>query len=81
MSEPKLIFKVELMDEAPKNGSWPLRVTIGISNEALLALAMRKVELVMYEQLTKNEMIKEDAAKSDIIIPSTEVPAGIIDRL
>lgn len=67
MSEPKLIIKVELIDNR-------MKVTLGTQHEALLALALRKAELTVYDILLNNEVHEQPTV-------ITEVSRDIIKQL
>lgn len=74
MSEPKLLVKAELVDNK-------VRVTLGTKHEAILALAIRKIEIYVTEVLLENEFKIAEAEKSPIITPNSEVKASLIDAL
>jgi hypothetical protein len=72
MSEPKLLIKVELVEDNK------LKVTFGTKHEALLCNALKRAEFMLMDMMADN-FIKEDQG---LIQPEyTTIPKDILKQL
>lgn len=70
MTEPKLILKVELINNK-------MKVSLGTQHEALLALALRKAEMTFYDCMLSHDIEDEPQVQQSSIV----VPESIIKSL
>ena len=69
MSDPKLILKVEIVDNR-------MKVTFGTKHEGLLCNALKRAELMLLDLMTETYVYDEPK-----IIKAQDVPASIIQNL